>query len=388
MPTVISGRQHDYVDSDPALVQICENLTGCSQLAFDSEFIRTDTFFPKPGLYQLDDGERTYLVDPLAIHDWHAFKKLLADKTKVIIMHSCGEDLGLLRHALDTLPARLFDTQRAASFTGYDYSLSYQALVKSELGIELPKGQTRSDWLRRPLAESQLEYAALDVKYLVELQERLKEKLDALDRLAWFEADCQDTLNNVNNEWDQSSWESAYRNFGAAWQLNNNALSLLQKLAYWREAKARNRNKPRNWIAKDQELLTLAASLPDQESITRRDIERAEVFSVRFLDRNAVSIAEFINREPVFQQPASRELLSRPLDNKARKLLKALQKMTQELAEKLAISPELLARKRLWIELLENYQRGNGEIWPQGLNNWRRELLEAGVKNILAVTET
>jgi len=386
MSIASSGQPHDYVDNDQALAQLCQELAGCPHIAFDSEFIRTDTFFPKPGLYQLNDGDRTYLVDPLTVHDWQAFKQLLSGDA-VIIMHSCGEDLGLLRHALETLPARLFDTQRAASFAGYDYSLSYQALVKAELDVELPKGETRSNWLRRPLAETQLEYAALDVKYLVELQGRLLDKLDALDRLAWFEADCQDMLLNVNDEWDRSNWESAYQNFGAAWQLDDGALSLLQKLAYWREVTARERDKPRNWIAKDQELLALASRLPDQVTITQQDIERAEVFSGRFVERNARSIAGVIKQDHVFQHAPRRELLTRPLNNSARKQLKMLQKMTRELAEKLALSPELLARKRLWVELLENRQRSNEEYWPDGLNNWRRELLEAGVNKILNTTE-
>ncbi|MBT8146326.1 MAG: HRDC domain-containing protein, partial [Gammaproteobacteria bacterium] len=302
------------------------------------------------------------------------------------IMHSCGEDLGLLRHSLDTLPARLFDTQRAASFVGYDYSLSYQSLVKAELGLDLPKGETRSNWLRRPLAESQLEYAALDVEYLIELQSRLMEKLTALERLAWFEADCQDMLINVNDEWDRIAWESAYLSIASAWQLDKRALTLLQKLAYWREVMARERDKPRNWIAKDQELLSLATRLPDSESPTANDLADADVFSPRFLDRNARSIVDFISRAHDFQHPAHPEMLSKPLGNAGRKQLKALQKLTRELAEKFAISPELLARKRLWLELLENRQRGNEDFWPSGLNNWRRGLLEAGATKILATS--
>lgn len=376
---------HDYIDSDRALVQLCQELDDSAQLAFDSEFIRTDTFFPKPGLYQVNDGDRTCLIDPLAIEDWRAFKILLSSYDRVIIMHSCGEDLGLLRHALATMPGQLFDTQRAASIVGYDYSLGYQALVKAELDVDLPKGETRSDWLRRPLASKQLNYAALDVLYLGELRERLLDKMDALDRLAWFESDSRDMLANVVDEWDRSGWETAYLNIGAAWQLEDYALQLLQKLAYWREATARERDKPRNWIAKDQEILTLASRLPaGSRAISEQDVEQADVFSSRYVARNARSIADFLNSGYEFLQPPQRELLSRPLSNRARKQLKALQKLTRELAEKLAISPELLARKRLWVELLEHRQRRGDEFWPDGLDNWRREILEDGVREILA----
>jgi ribonuclease D len=378
-----AAHRYCYVDSDQALEQVCQELVQCPHLAFDSEFIRTDTFFPKPGLYQLDNGSSTYLVDPVVIDDWSGFKQLLSNHRIEVVMHSCGEDLGLLRHALDILPAQLFDTQRAASFVGYDYSLSYQALVGAELGVEVPKGETRSDWLRRPLAQSQLAYAALDVAYLLELRSRLLEKLASLGRLTWFEADCRNMIASVSDEWDRTAWESAYRNIGSAWQLNQDSLLVLQKLAYWRESKARERDRPRNWIAKDQELLTLAGRLPAQGTASQRDIEQAEVFSPRFLARNARSIVEFLNSENTFQQQAEPDMLSRPLNNRARRQLKELQKLTREVAEKLAISPELLARKRLWIEMLENCQRGVQEFWPAGLDNWRRELLEQGAVKIL-----
>jgi ribonuclease D len=379
-----SAHQYTYVDSDQVLTQVCQELSQGPFIAFDSEFIRTDTFFPKPGLYQLDDGVRTYLIDPVAIDDWSGLRELLTNSRIELIMHSCGEDLGLLRHALDILPAQLFDTQRAASFVGYDYSLSYQALVRAELDIEVPKGETRSDWLRRPLAQSQLAYAALDVAYLLELRSRLMEKLSSLGRLAWFEADCRDMISGVPDEWDRTGWESAYRNIGSAWQLDQDSLELLQKLAYWRESTARKRNRPRNWIAKDQELLSLADRLPAGERLTRRDIELSDVFTPRFLARNSSSLIECLNGEHRFQEPVSADMLSGPLNNRARRQLKELQKLTRKVAERLAISPELLARKRLWIEMLENYQRGAKEVWPAGLDNWRREQLEQGAMNILS----
>ncbi|MBT8147718.1 MAG: ribonuclease D, partial [Gammaproteobacteria bacterium] len=104
MSTQDLRQPHQYVDSDQLLTEICQELAKSPQLGFDSEFIRTDTFFPKPGLYQLVDGQQTYLIDPLTISDWTTFKLLFADEKRVVIMHSCGEDLGLLRHSLDTLP--------------------------------------------------------------------------------------------------------------------------------------------------------------------------------------------------------------------------------------------------------------------------------------------
>lgn len=383
MTDIQTGRQPAYLDSNEALAETCRQLSGKSALGFDSEFIRTNTYYPKPGLFQLEDGVKSYLVDPLAIDEWEGFKRLLTSGSTTLIMHSCSEDLGLLGSFLGILPATLFDTQRAAAFTGQGYSLSYQALVKNELGIDIPKGETRSDWLRRPLSQTQLEYAALDVEYLVELQQLLEDKLRQRGMLAWFEQDCRDLLANVPNESNTVAWENAYQSIASAWQLDEPALRLLQKLAYWREQEARLRDKPKSWIIRDPELLTLASQLPSEGAVDDTDIRRADVFPARFVDREARQLTRFLNGDFAAHEPVNPSLVSKPLGGSARKQLKALQKLTREKAEEMDISPELLARKRLWVELLENQVRGEADVWPPGLNNWRRELLESGVMAIL-----
>ncbi len=373
-----------YLDSNEALERACTEFAATEVLGFDSEFVRTNTYFPKPGLFQLSDGGQVCLVDPLAIDGWESFRRLLRRESLTWIIHSSSEDLGLLRSCLGVLPARLYDTQRAAAFAGLGYSVSYQSLVKSELGIEVPKEETRSDWLRRPLSETQLDYAALDVEYLVELKHLLTEKMRQRHMLEWFESDCRDLLVNVPDEGDELNWERAYQAISSAWQLDEPALRLLQKLAYWREREARRRNKPKNWIVKDAEILALAGSLPNQGPVDEADIRRSGVFSARFADREAQKISRFLGQELVFNEPANPAGVNRPLGGQARRQLKAFQKLGREQAEKIGISPELLSRRRLWVEVLENIARGRQNIWPAGLDNWRRELLEPGVKAILA----
>jgi len=383
MPAVEPGQRATYIDSDEKLSQCCQALSSSGVLGFDSEFVRTDTYFPKPGLFQLDNGAQTFLVDPLGISGWQEFSALLNAPDTTLIIHSSSEDLGLLRTSLNVLPTRLFDTQRAAAFAGDGYSLSYQALVKAELGIDIPKDETRSDWLRRPLSETQLNYAALDVEYLIALQQRLVERLTARNMLDWFEQDCRELLANVPDENDTRSWESAYKTIGSAWQLDTESLRLLQKLAYWREREARVRNKPRNWIVRDPELLALAQQLPEPGRIDEAAIRRTGVFSSRFADREAARLARYLNAPDSFSEPAGPDSLSAPLGGSARALLKRLQGLTRDLATQLDISPELLARKKLWVELLENLQQGKHELWPPGLSNWRREVLEERVLAIL-----
>jgi len=291
---------------------------------------------------------------------------------------------------MQSVPSRLFDTQRAAAFLGHGYSISYQALVQSELGIEVPKGETRSDWLRRPLSESQLSYAALDVAYLEPLHDLLKEKLIARGLLDWFEQDCADLLLQVKDETSEDEWGKAYKNIGAAWKLTRDQVMLLQKLCYWRETAARNRDKPRNWILKDNELLSLATFLGQQDqspelnnSVTQEMIEDSNVLSARFAQREAAGIANFLNQEREFEEIVDSAYLDRPLSSDYRKKLKACQNVAKQIAEDLAIAPELLARKRQWLELMGNVMRGQEKIWPCSMDNWRRQVLESKVIAII-----
>lgn len=202
--------------------------------------------------------------------------------------------------------------------------------------------------------------------------------------LEWFEADCRDLLAGVPDEMDPTAWENAYLSISSAWQLDGRALQLLQKLAFWREQEARLRNKPRSWVVKDAELQALAEKLSGQDLIDEAAIRRTGVFSSRFADREAQKLARFLNQDREFARPASPDLLSRPLGGAVRRQLKALQTLARERAETLDISPELLARKKLWLELLENVASDRLPLWPPGLDNWRRELLEPAVMAILA----
>jgi hypothetical protein len=118
-------------------------------LALDTEFMRVRTFHAQAALFQLFDGEQCHLVDPLAIEDLSALADVLSDTSVTKIMHSCSEDLEVCARRLGALPDPLIDTQVLAAFCGHGLSIGYQRLVGLELGIELEKSETRTDWLQR-----------------------------------------------------------------------------------------------------------------------------------------------------------------------------------------------------------------------------------------------
>ncbi|MEX2131969.1 MAG: ribonuclease D [Pseudohongiellaceae bacterium] len=369
-----------------SLRDICRGWDASWPVALDTEFIRTNTFFPKAGLFQIANPARVYLIDPLAIDEWDDFRSLISGRHGCVIMHSCSEDLNLLRHFLDCLPYKLFDTQRAAAYLGYGLSVSYQALLAAELDITIGKGETRSDWLARPLSSSQLEYAALDVVYLHALCDKLTEKLKERGRLEWFEQDCSQFLVTAEQDDDEQNWERYYRNIGGAWRLGAEELLVLQKLCYWREKTARERDRPRSWIVNDTDLLSLCVSIM-RTPLSIETISRTTSMKSPYLDRDGESLIAFLGSgfQPV--KPAVPDEFSKPLSPRERKLLKRGQQIVASLASAMGIAPELLARKRHLLELIERNSMGQQDPWPDEITGWRKQLLEPLLAEILVNDE-
>jgi len=173
------------VESDAALAPVLERLSTCPELAVDTEFMRRNTYYPQVALLQLCGGDEAFLVDPLRIEDLDGLRALLTAPAVTKLLHSCSEDLEVFRCWLGVLPEPLVDTQRAAALLGEAFGLGYRALVERLCGISLDKGETRSDWLRRPLSDSQCHYAALDVTELLPAWRVLRERAEDRGRVAW-----------------------------------------------------------------------------------------------------------------------------------------------------------------------------------------------------------
>ena len=175
------------------------------------------------------------------------------------------------------------------------------------MNSEIAKDETRSDWLKRPLSNTQLVYAANDVCYLSILQDRLLEQLEAKNRTAWFEEECKLQSKLVCELENQINWKNAYAGISNAWKLNNQDLAKLRRLCLWREEKARCLNKPRNWIAKDSDLLSLSleSSVKNFESIAFSDR--------RFYSRYGNEIVEIIDSLVVDISEMDRSILNFPL---------------------------------------------------------------------------
>lgn len=367
------------ITSNEELALLCSRWSNLSILALDTEFIRVDTFFPKLGLIQVCDDNGSYLLDPLLLTDWTAFNAILTNTLITKVLHSCSEDLVVFKQCFGNLPSPIFDTQKAAAFLGFGYSISYQNLVKEILKIEISKGETRSDWLRRPLTGEQCSYAALDVAYLPEIYRHLRKLLSEKFRLDWFQAECREMIVSANSEVSDSNWESCHQSISSAWKLDNFQLAVLQRLCIWREKEARKRDKPRSWIAKDSDLICLAERIPKD----RNSLFSIGELSKSLLHKDSDNLLEIITA-PHLGETLKLSTVDLPLSAEMRGHLKKCQAVVQQKAEEIGIAPEMLARKKQLLPLVIEVSKNKNFVWPEPLSGWRQPLLESAIRQALS----
>ena len=367
-----------WITDNASLAQHCASWRSLPFVAVDTEFMRVDTFYPIAGLLQVSEGQRAYLIDPLSIDDWTPFAGLLQDPAVVKVLHACSEDLEVFLRLTGSLPSPLFDTQLAAGYLNLGFSMGYSRLVQAVLNIELPKGETRSDWLQRPLSATQVSYAAEDVLHLAEVYLLLQAQLSA-DKYRWVLEDGAELVANLGRELDP---ELAYREAKLAWKLSPQQLAVLKVLCAWREREARARNQPRNRIIREHSLWPLARTQPDNLVALAR-IEDMHPKTVRQDGELILQMIKQAATSPAADWPAA---LPEPLPLEASSLLKKLRAIGQREGERLNIAPELMLRKKTLEALLKSgYPKGPYQL-PDSLRGWRRELMGQALLDCLAAT--
>ena len=281
---------------------------------------------------------------------------------------------------MQVVPEPVFDTQIAAGLLNEGFGCSYQTLVKNILDIDLPKGETRSDWLQRPLSENQCHYAVLDVACLPAIYQHQKSALEESGRLEWLEEECELLITQYSEELD-GDYSDYYLNFKGAWQLKSEELAVLQLLAQWRELRSRKRDKPRNWIVKDKQLLEIARLRPGSLD----DLKQIDDLGRHFLHHEGNEVLRIVKQASEISTDLLPILLPKPLEGNEKQQLKKGQQFAEQKALELGLPMEMLIRKRWLISLLQNMrnlsQEGleqhsdTVEFLPVELAGWRKPML-------------
>ncbi len=247
-----SVRTNLYITTQEDLKAFLDRAARASVLAIDTEFLREKTYYPKLCLLQFATEEETAIVDPFEIDDLGVLASILKDENVMKLFHAGRQDLEILLHETGVLPHPLFDTQVAAALLGHTQQIGYAALVSSECGVTLKKIDSFTDWSRRPLSESQIEYAAADVAYLPQMYEQMRAELERKGRLSWLDRDFEDMSDPAHYTANE---RLRYRRLKRVSQLSRKQLAAAREVAAWRELTAQRRNLPRKWVMTDEQIV-------------------------------------------------------------------------------------------------------------------------------------
>ena len=241
-----------YIANQENLVAFVERAMRSSVLAIDTEFLREKTYYAKLCLVQLATDDETAIVDPFAVEDLGALAPVLENESVTKLFHAGSQDLEILLREVGVLPRPVFDTQVAAALLGHTQQIGYAALVHAECSVTLKKIDSFTDWSRRPLSESQLEYAADDVVYLPRMYERMRAALEEKGRLSWLARDFEEMSDPAKYATDE---RERYRRLKRVSQLSRRQLAAAREAAAWREQEAQRRDVPRKWVVTDEQIV-------------------------------------------------------------------------------------------------------------------------------------
>lgn len=260
-----------FITDQADLEAFAKRARGSSLLAIDTEFLREKTYYAKLCLLQMQTDDETVIVDSFAVSDLTVLAPVFTDPAVLKLFHAGSQDIEILYRAVGVMPAPIFDTQLAAALLGHTQQIGYGSLVSLFCGVQLKKIDSYTDWSRRPLSPSQVEYAADDVIYLPEVYRKMSAQLESLGRIHWLDPDFAalvDPKKYAINERDR------YRRLKRVGQLKRRQLSAAREVAEWRELKAERSDIPRKWVMTDEQIV---------EACKREATSIDELFMVRGL---------------------------------------------------------------------------------------------------------
>jgi ribonuclease D len=263
---------YTHVTTAKELTDLCEQIARADAIAFDTEFVSEHTYRSQLCLVQVCTPDVLAVIDPLAVGSIKPFWEVLAEGNHQTIVHAGREEIGFSLQAVGRCPANLFDVQIGAGLVGDEFPSGYGSLLSRLLGISAQKGETRTDWRQRPLSKQQLEYALDDVRYLIPLRDKLRERLAKFSRTSWMESEMQAFQAEVVASRTRERW----RRVSGISNLPPRSLAVARELWRWRETEAERRDIPPRFVLRDDLLVELAR---------RRTADVRQIRAVRGLER-------------------------------------------------------------------------------------------------------
>jgi ribonuclease D len=346
------------ITTDSVLDEWCATLEKKDSIALDTEGDSLHCYFEKLCLVQIASGDQNVLIDPLEPLDFSKFNSLLARRR--MILHGCDYDLRMLRRGIKFIPGEVFDTYLAARLVGLK-EVGLASLVKEFFGIDLPKSSQKANWAKRPLTETMIEYAINDILYLIELAERLTERLYALGRWGWFQETCLKAVAAAAEDREKDP-DRIWKIPGSS-GLRGLSLAVLKALWHWRDEEAKNADRPSFHVLRNEELVELARSAGEARVRMPQSIQGSRRKRLNSALQQALALPEsewphrvkFPRNKPTGEQEQRFERLKNRRDR---------------VAEGLNLDPGVVAPRQA-LERISREPDGAGDA----LMRWQRRLL-------------
>lgn len=364
---------HQQKDFENVLALMSQN----SIYGLDTEFIKVDTLWPKLGVFQINVNDQVYLLDGTSLNLSAFWEKLFQAQQN--IFHACGEDIDLIYHyAQQKNLDNVFDTQVGMSFLGHGLQVSYQNALKTMLNVDIDKGQTRSDWLARPLSDEQLNYAANDVLYLMQLADKVQTDLKQNYLLDFAQEDCRNLTQEIGEE---TPLELLYQDVGN-YRHSRRQLMQLQQLAVWREQMVKALNQPRGFILRNSTMLDLVEKNPKNQF----QLSTIKDLRAHIVREHGKTILDLIKYLPDQSQWPLR--MARPIRHSSKEVGENVEQVIQRAVQETQIPKEVLLRKK-WLNALYQHVvfHNDEQDLPNYLLGWRYELLTKPLIEVLHADE-
>lgn len=356
----------------------CRELEAAPAIAFDTEFVAEHTYRPVLCLLQVATADHLVAIDPLAVGDVSRFWRILVSGDHETIVHAGREEMTFCFHATGQAPKRLIDVQLAAGLVGTEYPAGYSTLTHKLVGAQTGKGETRTDWRKRPLHPKQIDYALDDVRYLLPLRDALYQRLDQLDRRRWLTEEMALWLADLDDARNRERW----RRVSGSGNLPARTLAIIRELWTWREADAERRDWPSRRVLRDDLIIEIAK---------RRVTDPKQILAVRGLERShlfkaADELAACVERAlaiPDDQLPRSQRQDSTPqLTMLGQFLSSALNSICRDVqvATSLVGNPTDV-RDLIWHRLRKH---APADETPRLTQGWRAEVIGKALDDLLA----
>lgn len=363
-----------YIKSNEDLQRICERFAHEEFLALDTEFVWTKTYFPNLGIIQIASASEAYIIDYVTIDDFTPLKEILENPSITKIFHDAYQDVSIVNMCIGAKSVNIFDTQVAAAMTGLGGALSLEKLLRQLEDVALPKTETRTDWVRRPLKSAQIEYALDDVRYLVSASNKLLQSAEELGTKEWL-WDEMKRYDNIDPFPLQETIEKQFlKNAG---RVNAKFQARLYALITFVEKLARKSNVPRDYIIRKDKITYLT---------TRKIYSVDELIQKNIVQKKA---AHRFGEEllSVLKEAADfpKELLNRIRkpsvdDVETSTLISIYSGLVFGIAKSKSIDPSIVASKNECADKVRAYMRGDGiPAFP----GWRGALLNDGTIQFL-----